>query len=37
MYDLITCSKKIVDCTNDFKENVDYFEKITKDILDFLE
>ena len=37
MYDLITCSKKIIDCTSDFKENTDYFEKITKEILDFLE
>jgi len=37
MYDLITCSKKTIDCTNDFKENTDYFEKITKEILDFLE
>lgn len=37
MYDLITCSKKIIDCTSDFKENANYFEQITKDILNFLE
>ena len=37
MYDLISCSKKIVDCTSDFKENAHYFEQITKDILNFLE
>ena len=36
MYDIIDCSKKIVDCTIDFNHSNDYFEKISQDILSFL-
>ena len=36
MYDIIDCSKKIIDCTIDFNHSNDYFEKISQDILSFL-
>lgn len=35
MYDVIDFEKKIIDCTNDFKKDSNYFKNITKEILEF--
>ena len=35
MYDIIKIDKKIIDCTNDFKQDNNYFKNISNDILDF--
>jgi len=37
MYDVIDFEKKIIDCTNDFKKDSDYFENISKQILEFVQ
>lgn len=35
MYDIIDFDKKIIDCTNDFKQDNNYFKNISKEIIDF--
>lgn len=35
MYDIIDFEKKIIDCTNDFKQDNNYFNRITQQIIDF--
>lgn len=36
MYDIINFNKKIIDCTTDFNKNNDYFENVSKQILNFV-
>jgi deoxyadenosine/deoxycytidine kinase len=36
MYDKIDFEKKIIDCTNDFKDDSTYFKHISKNIIDFV-
>jgi len=35
MYEKINFEKKIIDCTNDFNKDSNYFDSISKDIIDF--
>ena len=35
MYDIIDFDKKIIDCTNDFKQDNNYFKNISNEILNF--
>ena len=35
MYDIIDFDKKIIDCTNDFKQDNNYFKNISNEIIDF--
>ena len=35
MFDIIKFDKKIIDCTTDYKKDINYFENVTKEIIEF--